>query len=474
MKSKTKFSLYTFAYAVLYSFCLYKNLGGATFPFFVIGTLCYMQACIKEFGLTLKKDSILYMIGLVLIGFSQVLTANPVIQVLNFLVVSGFILWLIIHNFNDDGEWNFFTIVINLIVSLANSFFKMFTPFKDWRMSKKEGAESDTDKKASFPIASVLVAVIITIPFLSIVILLLSSSDFIFRDWVSRFFKFDWISDLKLGAIFLCIIAFLTMYGLMSFSKAKVLNNLNPKIKGNPAGAITTAVMYDVVYLIFSFIQIFYLFIGNFSLPEGTSYAVYARSGFFELLFVCLLNVVLVLIGMSFFEDNKLLKILLTIMCACTYIMTASSAFRMILYIRYYYFTFLRISVLWALVLIFVLITGLLVYIWYPKFKLTRFMFSSALVLYIVLSFSRVDYLIAKWNLAQTRNPSNTFFYNEKGFMDYEFLIFELCDDAAPVLLDDSTVNAKFPEYREALQEKTFSVRKFNISEFVAHNKALH
>ncbi|MFR8843973.1 MAG: DUF4153 domain-containing protein [Waltera sp.] len=51
----------------------------------------------------------------------------------------------------------------------------------------------------------------------------------------------------------------------------------------------------------FSGIQIFGLFLGKMQLPEGYTYAQYAREGFFQLLAVSILNLILVLVCLSFF-----------------------------------------------------------------------------------------------------------------------------------------------------------------------------
>ena len=84
-------------------------------------------------------------------------------------------------------------------------------------------------------------------------------------------------------------------------------------------------------------------------LPAGVTYAEYARRGFFQLLFVCVLNLAAVLFIQSYFKENRVLKALLLAISGCTLIMTASSACRMLLYIRAYQLTFLRVSVLVAL-----------------------------------------------------------------------------------------------------------------------------
>lgn len=113
--------------------------------------------------------------------------------------------------------------------------------------------------------------------------------------------------------------------------------------------AITVLGMLTLLYLVFSGIQILGLFLGKLSLPEGYTYASYAREGFFQLLAIAILNLILVLACLEYFRESKILKGILTVMSICTFIMILSSAMRMILYIRTYQFTFLRILYLGAI-----------------------------------------------------------------------------------------------------------------------------
>ncbi|MBR6487235.1 MAG: hypothetical protein IKT17_11170, partial [Lachnospiraceae bacterium] len=46
------------AYALFYTFCLYKNYSGVTFPFFAVGTLCIFVYYMKKQGLTMKTFSV--------------------------------------------------------------------------------------------------------------------------------------------------------------------------------------------------------------------------------------------------------------------------------------------------------------------------------------------------------------------------------------------------------------------------------
>ena len=110
--------------------------------------------------------------------------------------------------------------------------------------------------------------------------------------------------------------------------------------------AITVTGMLTLLYLLFSGIQIGGLFLNKLQLPEDYTYAMYAREGFFQLLAVGFINLVIVLVCMGYFRESKLLKAVLTIMSLCTFVMIASSAMRMLIYIYYYYMTFDRLLVL--------------------------------------------------------------------------------------------------------------------------------
>ena len=118
------------------------------------------------------------------------------------------------------------------------------------------------------------------------------------------------------------------------------------KRKYSPVIAITVNLVLLVVYLLYCGIQVIYLFMRQGTLPEGYTYSSYAHEGFFQLVFVCLINIMLVLLCRKYSADNLVLKSLLCLISGCTYVMIASAAYRMYLYIGAYKLTFLRLYVL--------------------------------------------------------------------------------------------------------------------------------
>ena len=240
--------------------------------------------------------------------------------------------------------------------------------------------------------------------------------------------------------------------------KNSIKEEVKDSRKLNPLLGIPVASIITVVYLVFSVIQIVYLFMGDMQLPEGYTYAQYAREGFFQLLAVSILNLIIVLVGLYFFKPNYFLNLVLTLMSLCTFIMIASSAMRMIIYIQYYYLTFLRILVLWSLLVLFLLFVGVILYIFKDNFPLFRYSIIIVTCLYIGLSFSHPDYWIAKVNLEGSKGIRSEFFQGSR-YNDYDFLS-ELNADAAPAMI-------------EWIEEKGYAFDYYHMSRYDIYQKNL-
>ena len=152
----------------------------------------------------------------------------------------------------------------------------------------------------------------------------------------------------------------------------------------------------------------------------------------------------------------------------------------MIIYISYYYLTFLRILVLWALLVLALLFVGVLVSIYCEKFRLFRYSMAVVTVLYLALSFSHPDYLIAKVNLANTNTGHIGIAGGEAAPYNDFRLIRGLSADAAPAVIPylrekgyvkevfELQIQGQryFETYLENLERNTenVGVRTFNVS----------
>lgn len=168
----------------------------------------------------------------------------------------------------------------------------------------------------------------------------------------------------------------------------------------HPLIGITFTGIISVIYVMYCMVQIIYLF-GRFKigLPYGVTYAEYARGGFWELLFVSIINFIMVLLCMYLFFDNAALKLILTVISGCTFIMLLSAAYRMILYVGVYHLTFLRILVLWFLGVLAFIMSGVIVSMYKREFPLFKYIMVIVSVMYILFAFSRPDVIAIRYNL---------------------------------------------------------------------------
>ena len=233
--------------------------------------------------------------------------------------------------------------------------------------------------------------------------------------------------------------------------------------------AITFTSIFSLIYVLFCIIQIVYLFAGLGTLPENYTYASYARAGFFQLVFVCLINLVSVLLCIRLFRPHRILQLLLSVVSLCTFVMIASSAYRMLLYISVYHLTVLRVFVLWSLLVISFLMVGTLILIYKPDFPFVRYGIIVVTVLFLLYSFSRPDYRIARYNISHAAKDDYALTY-----------LCQLSADAAPVVLgklpeegddpDDYYLSNLRQEYVDYLSDCTsdLSIRSFNFSRWKA------
>ncbi|MBO4864424.1 MAG: DUF4173 domain-containing protein [Eubacterium sp.] len=539
-------------YAVIVTFCLYKNFSGITMPVFAVATAIFMCYILKSYNVKLKKASWFYIAIIVLLSISNFLTGNSFYIFFNTVGILLMIFVFLLHNVYDDSRWNFSKTFFAVFEAFFGSFGCLDDYSKDMKAMKsrsnlqnavkneasdgaaEKAAEGTSEKTAdgsaenvSVPEApkkgvfgSVLLGLIISIPVVGIILTLLTHADVVFKTMIEDYLNIDFHFGTIFGIAVTFVISFLASYCIMRFfSKKRIAEEVKIHKNWEPVVAITVLTLISVIYLAFSMIQILYLFWGGMELPEDYTYAEYAREGFFQLLVVCILNVLIVLFVQKFFKDSKVLKLLMTVISLCTYIMIASSAMRMILYIEAYHLSFLRILVLWTLAVLSLLLVGVIISIFKETFPLFKYGVVIMSVMYLVLSFSHTDYIIARYNLSVIKDDylessvddddryyddyddyDDDDYYNDYddhddnyiddpelrhkddrngsyqdsngmyGLIDYDYLT-TLSTDAAPAIAERCPERVReqyFDNNKRAYKDK--SIRHFNVSRYIARN----
>ena len=451
-------------WAALAIILIYRNRGSVMYPVFMASTLAILAWDCKSMGKSLIRNlegkfdiKLFYCIVLMLLSIHKCISASFDLQWgsgLGILLIFSCLLLKIYSN-QEASEITAMLVKIGhlMIVPLKN----LDKPFIDSSAARKArtGEETVGKKRAK----SILLGLVIAIPLLWIILALLSSADLVFGNIVEDILDcitFPELNEDWVGVPFKFFLSFMAFYTWTACLPAEIFFDGKEPRKFDAVVAITFNSLIAVVYLLFSGIQFVYL-VGQMELPNGYTYAEYAHEGFYQLLAVTILNLILVSFCKKHFADNKVLKAILLIISGCTYVMIASSALRMYLYVGVYGLSHLRVYVLWLLVILTVWTTILIVGIFKEKLPYFRIITVFVSVWYLAFAFSMPDKWIAAYDLSLERVPTD--------------LVYEVYPDAAQTIKDDGRYWEKYCNfYHDELddyKEKNILqfVREYNISE---------
>ena len=113
---------------------------------------------------------------------------------------------------------------------------------------------------------------------------------------------------------------------------------------------ITTILsIVNVVFVLFLISEVSRLTNNFLQLPVSYTYSSYAREGFFQLLFVTLINFIIIMFLLyktKLIKDNKTIRILNIILIVFSLLLICNSYYRMGLYIGHFGLTILRLQVI--------------------------------------------------------------------------------------------------------------------------------
>ena len=384
------------AYGAAACFCLYYNPLGITVPLFVLVTYGAMFLLFKRMGTAIKKGSVYLAVLSFFIGLSTCFTSNMTVGYnMNRLALVLLFCIFVLHQFHQDSRWNIGKYVASIAIYLAQAIGMIYCPFIHGRQYIKS-----IKSRKYRNVLRLLAGMCAAVPAMVILCLLLGSADKVFQNMLDVVLR----KILDPVTIFLVLLQTgawtLTMYCLICSAWAgDISDDAADRRVCSPFAAISFMSMIAIIYVVFCAIQIVYLFMGKGSLPWGMTYSDYARQGFFQLLFVALLNLVMVLMCLKYCQEHVLLNGVLLVISMCTYVMIASAIYRMLLYVGQYHLTFLRVLVLWFLAMMVILMAGVVALIFNHGFPLFRYCLVTVSVFYLGFAWMRPDYVIAKYNV---------------------------------------------------------------------------
>ncbi|MBQ5951721.1 MAG: DUF4173 domain-containing protein [Lachnospiraceae bacterium] len=454
-------------FSVVTLICLYHNGRGIfVLPWALVTVVLSLKAA-QVLERPVSRWNVFWLAGILLLSVSNIWTNRDFIVGMNWIGITVLGTMYILDLWRDMGAFRPVRTLGMGIMLWLEGIVCMTVPFR----LKERGVQAEEKKRLPWRSIGIgAAAFFVCIPLLWIVCSLLASADVIFERVMDSILKIpEWLhldERIVIYAIWLIVGFFLFFCLHCSGLRRSRIAERERTASVEPLAAVVGLTMFSIFYGIFCVIQIVYLFAGGkLGLPEGVTFASYAREGFFQLLFVAVLNLIAVLAVTSIFRESRLLKGLLTFICLCTYVMIASALMRMILYVQAYSLSFERVLVLWFLPCLVLLVTGALVSLYRPKMRLMRFFTVVMLLGWLVFAFGRPDALIARYNLS-----------GHSARVDYDYLARQLSTDAAPVVLEHAD---ELPEHsRKRLMERIdraaddMDLRTFNLSVWQAQRAA--
>ena len=404
--------------SLLQSILFWHKSPGISIAIFLTAAIILLIYNLKEKEMIKNKKGILWAVPIVLLGLTYFIFNNMFFKILNIPVI--LILFVIMCMSITETQIKENKFVRQILSKIFKPFVVLFDFISDFDMdeffeNKKENQNNKTDN-----IKKVGKSLLIAVPVILVIIFLLSSADSvfgsIFSDFtkaISKMLETKTINDF-LGRLLVIAFTFIYIAGfIIAFAKSKKQEETEEStgIKLSDLTIKMLLVSLNIIYLLFSVIQIKYLFINATTTPNF-DYATYARTGFFQLMFVSFINFALLHISKKNIETNKFLKIMLIIF---TMIIVISAAFRMHLYEQKYGYTYLRLFVYFTLVTEMLVLIPILSKLFGLKIDTFKATIEIVVTMYIILNFININKIIAKNNidkyLADIENESIDYFY---------------------------------------------------------------
>lgn len=402
------FSILFFIVAFLFiRFVLGKLAIGFTISFlalFVVATLYLFKKNIKvsKFTAFCGGASIICSLG---ISYFDSIFTN---LILLFLTITLFVLYTcgISGTFkNNEGSFKI----------LFDAFFSFFiAPIKNaFKVFSSINIKSKNNKNIIYVIAGIL----ISIPVLGLVIIpLLVSSDDSFKNVVNEFINSFYFVFSEFASYLFCTIilgAFFVFYFYVkkedydTGSKATVKFLFKNKFS-NKIIAISFLGIISFVYIIYLYLKTTYFFSAfSGNLPNGYDYSVskFARQGFYEMVVIAVINIVLVCLVNMFTKidlKEKSSKVLVVLECfiSCfSILILITSTAKMVLNVKTFGLTKSRLFVFALLIILFAVLVTVVFHIIKPQKNYMQFLVVFCSVVLMMFSFCNADNLVAKYNV---------------------------------------------------------------------------
>jgi hypothetical protein len=404
----------------------------------------------RRFSFSHQRLGYLILICIWLMAASYFLNDNLFFYALNIFVIPALVFFhLILITSQKNIRWNkpvFITYLFSRLGAVLKYNF-IFASLIGKVM--KQGV----DENKYLVWKKVSIGILISVPVLFVVLQLLMSADSQFERMLGGIPQwFQLLNGETIFRIIAVLFCTLTFFALMQTLMKKQINAMvqsgdKQTFKIDAIITITVLVLINAVYVLFTIVQFKYFFSGT--LQADLTYAEYARKGFFELLFVTLINLTITNLVLTFVDKTigiikRFMQLLLTTLVLTSAVLLSSAFLRLSMYEAAYGFSFIRVMAHSFMIFLVVIFMYTLIKIWIEKLSLFHFYFISGLLYYTVMNVIDVEQMVVTENIER---------YEQTGKIDIHYLN-SLSYTGVLGLIDLYEENSQFAGLKNILLER--------------------
>lgn len=406
-----------------------KEIGISMIIFEIIlnGILLYIM---NKRNKIINKNGLLLLIPIILLSSTYFIFASKVFHILNIFIIMvlNILMFAITTNKKD-----YFSKHLYRAFRLSADTLETVNEVIDFCKESLESHVKDNNQIKKVDIKKLTISILIVLAVVGVVIILLASADSIFAEMFSGIVNI--ITNLNVPntvniiirlaiivAVYFLILSFILKLQNQKHKELKQLKSIGDKYEFTLKLLL---ISLNLVYLVFCYIQISSLFA---KMNVNIDYATYARTGFFQLMFVSFINFAIILISNKFnINKEKIIKVLNIFLVIFTIIIVLSSIFRMYMYEMEYGLTYLRTFVYIILLTELAIFIPTTIYILNKKFDFIKTAFIIMLSVYCIINFANIEKIIISKNINRTNTNIST---------DYKYLSKIASEDSYKTLVE--------------------------------------
>ena len=470
--------------SILQSILFWEKEPGISVMLFVISFLAGLIYLMYKHKKVENKRAFILAIPIILLSATYFVYHNIVFQTINVLMIVLLTIIMCIYVTRLHVKIQEFLVkAVELLAGSFESISDVIDSLKN-KFKKKENIENEKSMK----IKQVLKSFVYAIPVILIVFVLLMSADSVFANIfegiLGEFQNIFMAENFVMFCLRICII--LIFFFIFSGFFVNLLKKDTMFNSESEEKIIEIHVEKMTIDMILTILNIFYFI---FSIIQFTSlfskidtndfnYAIYARQGFFQLMIISLINIVMMILAkVNKEKTNSYTKGMAILTLLFTIVILLSAFFRMNLYEKAYGYTYLRLFVYYILATEFILVLPIGLWILDKKIDILKWTIGIVTIMYVILNFSNIESTIVE------RNVDRYFENQDENEIDLEYLFNHTGTDAIGQMkrllnAKDETVVKRVKEYllqeKEDLQDTETSWQETNLSEIKAKEELIN